>query len=139
MAVKITTRGTSQSVGRFAFNLSDDLTALTLTDAAIQGRAVMIDPTSNDAVKLATDGAQILGVIVVSETDMRGDTVVTVDTMGGVEVPVAAGQTATRGLTPVGAGLGFIKSAASLTNPRIFISSTQNIGNAVPSVTVMFV
>ena len=110
MLGKITLRGTSNIEERYTYLLTD--AAITNENKADYiGRAVELDTSADCAVKLATDGGVIYGRILTIEVEMTGEKVAAIETLGGLQLPVAEGATLTRGTIPVGAGDGFIKDA----------------------------
>lgn len=90
--------------------------------AADVGKAVELDPTGEQKVKLATDGGVIIGRLeVVEDRKQEGIKVGTVSLKGFAHFPIKAGLTAgdvvAIGKTIVGAGAGLVKAAAT-SNPR---------------------
>ena len=90
--------------------------------AADVGKAVELDPTGEQKVKLATDGATIIGRLEVYEDrKQEGIKVGTVSLKGFGYFPIKAGLTAGDVVditdTIVGAGAGQVKAAAT-NNPR---------------------
>lgn len=136
MLGKIKLRGTSNNEERYGYNITD--AEITNDNKAnYYGRAVEIDPTRDCAVKLATDGGTVYGRILVIEVEMTGEKVCTVETLGGLNLPVIAGtNTLTRGVTPVGAGAGFIKDGTE-ESTRIFVVDISDIA-VDQTATVMF-
>ena len=102
MLGKITLRGTSNNEERYGYRITD--AAITNANKADYiGRAVEIDATQDCAAKLATDGGAIYGRILTIEVEMTGEKLVTVETLGGLNLPVLSGVTTlTRGVTPLG-------------------------------------
>jgi hypothetical protein len=80
------------------------------------GKAVSHDITADNAVHLSAADEPVYGRVLVVEKRATG-TVATIETLGGFTLPVAAGETFTRGQTPVGAGNGFVK-AGPVADPR---------------------
>ena len=136
MLGKITLRGTSNNEERYGYLITDaEITHANKAD--YYGRAVEIDNTRDCAVKLATDGGKIYGRILVIEVEMTGEKLVTVETLGGLNMPVVAGvNTLTRGVTPLGAGSGYIKDGTEV-SARIFTVDTSSIA-VDRTATVMF-
>lgn len=83
--------------------------SITLADV---GKAVALDHSQDNAVRLAGDGDEVYGRIFVVEDRSTGN-VATIETLGGFTLPVAVGSTFTRGQTPVGAGNGLVKPATT--------------------------
>ena len=136
MLGKITLRGTSNNEERYGYRITD--AAITNANKADYiGRAVEIDATQDCAVKLATDDGAIYGRILTIEVEMTGEKLVTVETLGGLNLPVLTGVTTlTRGVTPVGAGNGFIKNG-TVASTRVFVVDTSSIA-VDGTATVMF-
>ena len=136
MLGKVTLRGTSNNEERYTYKITD--AAITNANKAdYLGRAVEIDATQDCAVKLATDGGAIYGRILTIEIEMTGEKTVTVETLGGLNLPVDTGVTTlTRGVTPVGAGNGFIKDG-TVASTRIFVVDISSI-SVDKTATVMF-
>lgn len=77
------------------------------------GKAVAIDPATNNTVRLAADGDPIFGQLVALEArTQEGVTLGTVATRGGLTFTLAAAGTATRGAPVQGAGAGLVKGLA---------------------------
>lgn len=136
MLGNVTLQGTSNEVERYTYLITD--AAITHANKGdYLGRAVELDTTTDCAVKLATDGGAIYGRILTVEVEMTGEKLCTVETLGGLQLPVLAGvSTITRGLTPVGAGNGFIKNG-TVASTRIFVVDTRKLATD-GNVTVMF-
>ena len=77
-------------------------------------KAVAIDATGPNKVKLAGDGDQILGKLATLEDrSIEGVKVGTVELRGGWRFKIATGETVTVGQTVVGAGGGEVTAAAA--------------------------
>lgn len=136
MLAKVNLRGTSNNEERYTYNLSDSVITHE-NKATYLGRAVEIDNTVDCGVKLATDGGAIYGRILTIEVEQTGERICTVETLGGLNLPVLAGvNTLTRGVTPLGAGSGFIKNG-TVASTRIFVVDTSFIAMD-RTATVMF-
>lgn len=91
------------------FALSDSVTDMN----SLEGLAVELDSTAANTVKLATDGADVIGFIFVAENGInQGEGVtVTVSMKGGRRVKTSAKLSV--GDYVVGAGNGLVKAAGS--------------------------
>lgn len=136
MLGKLTLRGTANSVERYTYQLTDS--GITNDNKAdYLARAVELDPSANVAVKLATDGGAIYGRILSIEVEMTGEVLVAVEVSGGLQLPVASGVTTlTRGVTPVGAGNGYIKDG-TVASTKTFVVDISSI-SVDSTATVMF-
>lgn len=136
MLGKVTLRGTSNNEERYTYLISDaEIT--NENKANYLGRAVQINPASDNTVQLATDDGAIYGRILTIEIEMTGEKIVGIETLGGLNLPVLEGVTTlTRGVTPVGAGNGFIKDG-TVASTRIFVVDTSTI-SVDGTATVMF-
>lgn len=89
------------------------LLAAGITSADV-GKAVALDTSAANQVKLAGDGDTIIGqLLVVENRVVEGVLVGTIAMEGGIAFDVAVGQTVHLGDTIVGAGGGLVKSAAT--------------------------
>lgn len=107
MAYDVTLIGQTQPDFNYTFAISD-----TITDGdAVLGLAVCQDTTAKNTVKLATDGSEILGQIIMYEdrTSQGDGKVVTVATRGGMKFKVKSGESITVGDAVVGAGNGEVR------------------------------
>ena len=107
MAYDVTLIGQTQPDFNYTFAISD-----TITDGdAVLGLAVCQDTTANNTVKLATDGSEIFGQIIMYEdrTSQGDGKVVTVATRGGMKFKVKSGESITVGDAVVGAGNGEVR------------------------------
>lgn len=107
MAYDVTLIGQTQPDFNYTFAISD-----TITDGdAVLGLAVCQDTTANNTVKLATDGSEILGQIIMYEdrTSQGDGKVVTVATRGGMKFKVKSGESIAVGNAVVGAGNGEVR------------------------------
>jgi len=107
----VSVNGIVANDARFTFNA-----AAGITNADI-GKAVMIDPSGQTQVKLATMGAAVFGRLLrVEQRIAEGITVCTVDTEGGLQFPVQSGVTITPSQILVGedsAGAGYVKGVTT--------------------------
>lgn len=96
---------------QFPFNLKSGITS---SDA---GKAVSLDTSAANTVKLAGDGDAILGRLeVVEDRTAEGVLVGTVSLKGGFKLPVKSGETVAVGDTIQGAGSGEVKTIAVSTD-----------------------
>lgn len=107
MSYNVTLIGQTFPDFNLTFSISDTITD---TDAVL-GLAVCQDASAANTVKLATDGAEILGRIFVCEDGKsQGEApVVTVERVGGMKLPVAKGETIAVGDEVVGAADGKVR------------------------------
>jgi hypothetical protein len=107
MTFNVTLKGQTFPESNLAYNISD---AISDTDAVI-GKAVCQDTTAANTVKLATDGSEIIGNILVCEdAKSQGEgVVVTVQSKWAIEVPFT-GSVAVGDMV-VGAGDGNVRKA----------------------------
>lgn len=107
MSYDVTLEGITYPDWNLTFALSDNVTDM----AALEGLAVELDSTSANTVKLATDGAAIVGFIFAAENGVnQGEgIVVTVSTKGGIRAKTSAQLSV--GDYVVGAGNGAVKAA----------------------------
>ena len=107
MSYNVTLIGQTFPDFNLTFSISDTITD---TDAVL-GLAVCQDASAANTVKLATDGAEILGRIFVCENGAsQGEApVVTVERVGGMKLPVAGGETIAVGEEVVGAAGGKVR------------------------------
>jgi hypothetical protein len=104
----VSLRGLTHEKFHYAFNLTSGITVADI------GKAVSLDTTAANTVKLAADDDVILGqLIVVEDRSIEGLLVGTVALRGGFKLPIATGQTVVVGDTAIGAGAGEIKAAAA--------------------------
>jgi hypothetical protein len=125
MAYGITLKGITFPDFNLGFNLTD-----TVADVdAVIGLAVTQDTSAANSVKLATDGAEILGRILTCEdrTSQGGGVVVTVETKGGLAIPYTSAPAI--GDTVVGAGNGKVKAGEG-NGPVVYEIDTTN-GQAI--------
>lgn len=100
----------------FPFNLAAGITASDV------GKAVSVDTSAANTVKLAADGDTILGRLEVVENRVQeGILVGTVMLKGALKFPVKTGETPLVGDRLVGAGAGEVKSAVT---PTLITDST---------------
>lgn len=126
MAYDVTLIGQTQPDFNYTFAISD-----TITDGdAVLGLAVCQDTTANNTVKLATDGSEILGQIIMYEdrTSQGDGKVVTVATRGGMKFKVKSGESITVGDAVVGAGNGEVRKKAGASD-----TATGNVVWEVPT------
>src|ERR1044072_1811388 len=77
---------------------------------ADEGKAVALDPSAANTVKLAGDGDRVIGRLEVVETRVQeGINIGTVSIQGGLDYPVKAGETLVNGDSLVGAAGGLVK------------------------------
>lgn len=107
MSYNVTLIGQTFPDFNLTFSISDTITD---TDAVL-GLAVCQDAASANTVKLATDGSEILGRILVCENGAsQGEgPVVTVERVGGIKLPIAASETIAVGDEVVGAAGGKVR------------------------------
>lgn len=113
---QITTVGIPVQESRLTFNGTSDITKAHI------GRAVTIDTTQTNTVKLAGDGDVVLGQLMTVEIETTGEVVVTVWIMGGYRLACATGEVFAVGDTVVGAGEGLVKSGGVSTDLRFFVT-----------------
>lgn len=121
MAYGITLKGITFPDFNLGFNLTD-----TVADVdAVIGLAVTQDTSAANAVKLATDGAEVLGRILACEdrTSQGGGVVVTVETKGGLALPYTTAPSI--GDVVVGAGNGKVKAGEG-NGPVVYEIDTTN-------------
>lgn len=103
----ISLQGLFQEEWAFPFNLKTGITS------ADVGKAVSLDTSAANTVKLAGDGDVILGRLEVVENRVQeGVLVGTVMLKGGLKFPVKTGETVNVGDTIQGAGSGEVKALA---------------------------
>jgi hypothetical protein len=121
MSYGVTLKGLTFPDFIITFNLTDTVTNV---DDVI-GLAVTQDTSAANSVKLATDGAEILGRILVCEdrTSQGGGIVVSVETKGGMAIPYSTAPSI--GNTVVGAGSGKVKAGEG-TGPVVYEVDTVN-------------
>ena len=107
MAYDVTLIGQTEPDFNFTFAISDNIT----DGDAVLGLAVCQDTSAANTVKLATDGSEILGQIIMYEdrTSQGDGKVVTVATRGGMKFPVKAGESIAVGDVIVGGGSGKVR------------------------------
>lgn len=107
MAYDVTLIGQTQPDFNYTFAISDNIT----DGDAVLGLAVCQDTTAKNTVKLATDGSEILGQIIMYEdrTSQGDGKVVTVATRGGMRFKVKTGESIAVGDVIVGAGDGEVR------------------------------
>lgn len=107
MAFDVTLIGQTQPDFNYTFAISDNIT----DGDAVLGLAVCQDTTAKNTVKLATDGSEILGQIIMFEdrTSQGDGKVVTVATRGGMKFKVKSGESIAVGDVVVGAGSGEVR------------------------------
>lgn len=105
--MKITIKGVSFASDNIGWNISG-----AVTDADVN-KAVSIDTAAANTCKLAADGAEILGrILVVEDRSSQGEGVVcTVEMRGGLEFPYKEGEDLSPGDKIVGADNGEVKKA----------------------------
>ena len=104
----ISLRGMTHEKFHYPFFLAAGITS------ADVGKAVSLDSSAANTVKLAGDGEQVLGrLVVVEDRGVEGVLVGTVALRGGFRFTVAATQTVNIGDTVVGAGNGEVKAATA--------------------------
>lgn len=109
---KVTLRGFHWEYSSLTFNLAAEVTA------ADVGKAVSLNGTVPNSVKLAADGDAIVGYLSTFEDrTVEGIKVGAVELQFANLLPIADGATVTVGSTVVGAGGGRIKNAGT-NNPR---------------------
>lgn len=101
--------------------------------AADQGKAVTIDTTAVNTVKLAGDNDRILGRLEVVEIRVQeGTSLGTVSLMGGLDFPPKAGYVAASGDNLVGAAGGLVqKAGADVTTNWMCFGEISAAGNPV--------
>lgn len=113
-----------------SFNLTFKLSGSHTDMNALEGLAVEQDATSANTVKLAGDGAQIVGVILVAEDGRaQGEGItVTVAMKGGHRMTYAGESAPAVGSYLVGAGAGAVKAAGSgvVTDIRVWEVDSAN-------------
>lgn len=123
----ISLRGMTHDEFHYPFYLASGITK------ADEGKAVTLDTTGPNKVKLAGDDDPIIGVLVVVENRaIEGILVGTVALRGGFRMKKAASAPAISvGDTVVGAGGGEVKAAASA-DPRInFVAEVEASGDVI--------
>ena len=107
MADDDTLIGQTEPDFNFTFAISDNIT----DGDAVLGLAVCQDTSAANTVKLATDGSEILGQIIMYEdrTSQGDGKVVTVATRGGMKFKVKSGESIAVGDVIVGAGDGEVR------------------------------
>lgn len=109
------------------YKLTDNVTDM----AALEGLAVEQDTTAANAVKLATDGGEIVGFILVAENGInQGEGIsVTVATKGGHKAKTSAQLSV--GDYVVGAGNGAVKAATGGATSDIKVWEVRSANEAV--------
>ncbi|KVL49971.1 MULTISPECIES: hypothetical protein [Burkholderia cepacia complex] len=103
----VSLRGIYDEDSQYAFNL-----AAGIKKGQDEGKAVSIDPTAPNTVKLAGDGDLLAGRLETIENRVtEGLNVGTVSLEGGLDFPVKAGYAATPGDRLVGGGGGTVRKA----------------------------
>lgn len=104
----VSLKGIHHEEFHYPFNLKAGIVAADAT------KAVSIDPSAKNTVKLAADGEQIIGrLVTVENRAIEGTLVGAVEIRGGFALPIKAGETVNVGDTVVGAGNGEVKAAAT--------------------------
>lgn len=103
----VSLQNTVSNDSRFTFRIVGAVTA------ADVGKAVALDNTADNSVRLAANNDAVYGRLLTVELRTATEVVGTVELYGGFTLPVAVGSTFTRGQTPVGAGNGLVKPAAT--------------------------
>lgn len=107
--MKITIKGVSFASDNIGWNISG-----AVTDADVN-KAVSIDAAAANTCKLAAEGAEILGrILVVEDRTSQGEGIVcTVEMRGGLEFPYKTGESLAPGDKIVGAGSGEVRKATA--------------------------
>lgn len=123
----------------FTFNLESSITSADI------GKAVEIDTSAANTVKLVTDGGEIFGRLeVVEDRKQDGDLLGTVSIKLGGKLPIKTGETVNVGDSLVGAGAGEVKAQAatkvytdsgtntvSIDVPRSRVRAVEIVGSSV--------
>jgi hypothetical protein len=108
----VSLRGLYDEDSQYPFNL-----AAGITKGVDEGKAVTIDPSASTQVKLAGDGAALVGRLETIENRVtEGINVGTIALEGGLDFPVKAGYVATPGDRLVGGGNGTVRKADPATD-----------------------
>lgn len=114
---KVSLRGFHFEAFILTFTLAAGITA------ADAGKAVALDPTGDNKVKLAADGDTIIGRLeVVENRKVEGQLVGAVALKFANLLPIKTGQTVAVGDTAVGAGGGEIKKATAADHAKNFVA-----------------
>ena len=113
------------------FNHTYKLTGDVTDTDALEGLAVEQDTTAANSVKLATDGGEVVGFILVAENGVsQGEGItVTVSTKGGHKVKTSAQLSV--GAYVVGAGNGAVKAAGNGVKTDIKVWEVRSASEAV--------
>jgi hypothetical protein len=99
---------------------------------ADQGKAVALDATAANTVKLAGDGDRIIGRLEVVENRVQeGINIGTVSIQGGLDYPVKVGEALVNGDSLVGSAGGLVKKAGAGVLTNWVVVQVLTNGNAV--------
>lgn len=99
---------------------------------ADEGKAVALDASAANTVKLAGDGDRVIGRLEVVEIRVQeGINIGTVSIQGGLDYPVKAGETLVNGDSLVGAAGGLVKKAGAGVSTNLVVVQVLTNGNAV--------
>lgn len=144
MALPFHNRVTLHGFHQEDFHLTWNISGLAgKTDAelsALVGKAVTLDATADNTVKLAGDGDYILGRIssVENRTSQGEGYIGAIEHRFSMRMPIAAGQTVARGATAVGAGNGFVKAAATPTPSINVVTAIETVNGQAYAVVNKF-
>ena len=111
----ISLRGMAHNDFNYPFYLADGITKADI------GKAVSLDTTGPNKVKLAADDDQIIGrLLTVEDRTVEGVLVGTVERKGGFRFTKTAAAVAV-GATVIGAGGGLVKAAATANHAANFV------------------
>lgn len=99
---------------------------------ADEGKAVALDPSAANTVKLAGDGDRVIGRLEVVEVRIQeGINIGTVSIQGGLDYPVKVGEALQPGDSVVGAAGGLLKKASVGVLSSLVVVQILTNGNAV--------
>lgn len=122
--------GTTHSEFRYTWKISGTITE------ADEGKALTYDTTAANTVKLAGDGDVVIGrLFKYEDREVEDETLVTVDTKGGMILPKLESTVVAVGDTVVGDADGLVKAAVSADWSLNYVAA---VDAAEDKVTVMF-
>lgn len=122
----ISLRGMNHEKFHYPFYLASGITS------ADEGKAVAVDPSAANTVKLAGDGDIIVGkLVIVEDRSIEGLLVGTVALRGGFGFTPATGAVFSVGDTAVGAGNGEVKPAATANHSDNIVVEIESDGTVV--------
>lgn len=118
-----------EGIGRRFVTFAIDDSTITYSATEVGGSAqvnMAVSLSDDETIKLAGDGEGVVGKLILVEPDGSA----TVQDQGYTTLPKGSGDTATRGTRIVGAGDGYIRSAASAEAAELLVAQHQLISVA---------